>query len=299
MRFTDTAEELALRRAAARVLLDLRPGRRAARALSAPGDERAVLPRRRSASSARTAGSASAGPRSTAARAARRSSSTSSSTRSSAPACRSRSSRSTPSGRRSCASAPTEQKATYLPGILAGEINVAIGYTEPTAGTDLASLRTTARLDGDEWVINGSKVFTSGANQADFIWLACRTEPDAAEARRACRSSWCRRRLARLPLDADRHRRRHRHHHDVLRRRPRPRRQHRRRARRRLADDHHPAQPRARRTCRARRPGLAAVGRGPRVGAREQPSPGGTRRRSSTCRGCGPTSPTATPDSRR
>jgi alkylation response protein AidB-like acyl-CoA dehydrogenase len=72
-----------------------------------------------------------------------------------------------------------EQKAKYLPKILAGELNVAIGYTEPSAGTDLASLRTTARLDGDEWVINGSKVFTSGANQADLVWLACRTEPDA------------------------------------------------------------------------------------------------------------------------
>jgi alkylation response protein AidB-like acyl-CoA dehydrogenase len=72
-----------------------------------------------------------------------------------------------------------EQKAKYLPKILAGELNVAIGYTEPAAGTDLASLRTTARLDGDDWVINGSKVFTSGANQADLIWLACRTEPDA------------------------------------------------------------------------------------------------------------------------
>jgi hypothetical protein len=72
-----------------------------------------------------------------------------------------------------------EQKAKYLPKILAGELNVAIGYTEPSAGTDLASLRTTARLDGEEWVINGSKVFTSGANQADLIWLACRTEPDA------------------------------------------------------------------------------------------------------------------------
>jgi alkylation response protein AidB-like acyl-CoA dehydrogenase len=71
-----------------------------------------------------------------------------------------------------------EQKETYLPGILAGAINVAIGYTEPGAGTDLASLRTSARLDGDEWVINGSKVFTSGANQADLIWLACRTDPD-------------------------------------------------------------------------------------------------------------------------
>ncbi len=72
-----------------------------------------------------------------------------------------------------------EQKAFFLGGILAGEINFAIGYTEPEAGTDLASLRTRAVLDGDEWVINGNKVFTSGANQADYVWLACRTDPDA------------------------------------------------------------------------------------------------------------------------
>lgn len=72
-----------------------------------------------------------------------------------------------------------EQKQAYLPGILQGEINFAIGYTEPEAGTDLASLRTRAVLDGDEWLINGNKVFTSGANQADYIWLACRTDQDA------------------------------------------------------------------------------------------------------------------------
>jgi 3-oxocholest-4-en-26-oyl-CoA dehydrogenase alpha subunit len=71
-----------------------------------------------------------------------------------------------------------EQKQRYLPLILAGELNVAIGYTEPSAGTDLASLRTSARLDGDTWIVNGSKVFTSGANQADLVWLAARTEPD-------------------------------------------------------------------------------------------------------------------------
>ena len=71
-----------------------------------------------------------------------------------------------------------EQKAKYLPGMLNGDLNFAVGYTEPGSGTDLASLRTSAVLDGDEWVINGNKVFTSGANQADFIWLACRTDPD-------------------------------------------------------------------------------------------------------------------------
>jgi alkylation response protein AidB-like acyl-CoA dehydrogenase len=72
-----------------------------------------------------------------------------------------------------------QQKKYFLSGILAGEINCAIGYTEPEAGTDLASLRTRAVLDGDEWLINGNKIFTSGADQADYIWLAARTNPDA------------------------------------------------------------------------------------------------------------------------
>ncbi|MET7896526.1 acyl-CoA dehydrogenase family protein [Streptomyces mirabilis] len=72
-----------------------------------------------------------------------------------------------------------EQKAYFLPRILAGELNFAIGYTEPDAGTDLASLRTRARRDGDDFVIDGNKIFTSGAATADWIWLACRTDPDA------------------------------------------------------------------------------------------------------------------------
>jgi alkylation response protein AidB-like acyl-CoA dehydrogenase len=72
-----------------------------------------------------------------------------------------------------------EQKAEYLPKILSGELHFAIGYTEPEAGTDLASLRTRAVIDGDEFVINGNKIFTSGANQSDYVWLACRTDPDA------------------------------------------------------------------------------------------------------------------------
>ena len=71
-----------------------------------------------------------------------------------------------------------EQKSFFLPKILAGELNFAIGYTEPEAGTDLASLRTRALRDGDEYVVNGAKIFTSGADQADYIWLAVRTDPD-------------------------------------------------------------------------------------------------------------------------
>src|SRR5919106_855425 len=76
-----------------------------------------------------------------------------------------------------------KQKDFFLPRILTGEVDFAIGYTEPEAGTDLASLRTRAVRDGDEDVVNGSKVFTSGANQADFIWLAVRTDPAAPKHR--------------------------------------------------------------------------------------------------------------------
>ena len=76
-----------------------------------------------------------------------------------------------------------EQKAFFLPRILSGELNFAIGYTEPEAGTDLASLRTRAVRDGDGYVVNGAKVFTSGAELADYVWLAVRTDPDAPKHR--------------------------------------------------------------------------------------------------------------------
>jgi alkylation response protein AidB-like acyl-CoA dehydrogenase len=72
-----------------------------------------------------------------------------------------------------------EQKRVFLPPILAGELHFAIGYTEPEAGTDLAALRTRAVRDGDEYVVNGQKTFTTGAHDADHLWLACRTDPDA------------------------------------------------------------------------------------------------------------------------
>jgi alkylation response protein AidB-like acyl-CoA dehydrogenase len=75
------------------------------------------------------------------------------------------------------------QRAYYLPRILRGEIHFAIGYSEPSAGTDLASLTTRAVRDGDEWVINGSKIWTSLAQYADYIWLAARTDPDVKKHR--------------------------------------------------------------------------------------------------------------------
>ena len=161
-----------------------------------------------------------------------------------------------------------EQKQRFLPGILAGEINVAIGYTEPGAGTDLASLRTSARLDGETWIVNGSKVFTSGANQADFIWLACRTEPDAPKHRGIS--------MLMVPTDAAGFRctpivtvgdivTTSTYYDDV-----------------RVPADNLvggrgegwrmiTTQPRTRRPRGARRSGVAAVGRGAHVGARERP----------------------------
>jgi len=73
----------------------------------------------------------------------------------------------------------TEQKRELLPRILKGQLHFAIGYTEPGAGTDLAALETRAVRDGDEYVVNGQKLFTSAIEYADYVWLAVRTDPDA------------------------------------------------------------------------------------------------------------------------
>ena len=75
------------------------------------------------------------------------------------------------------------QRNHFCPRILAGEIFFAIGYSEPGAGTDLASLRTSAVRDGDEWVIDGQKMWTSLAEYADYVWLAARTDPEAPKHR--------------------------------------------------------------------------------------------------------------------
>ena len=74
-----------------------------------------------------------------------------------------------------------KQKDLFLERILKGDVHFAIGYSEPDAGTDLASLRTTAVKDGDHYVVNGQKMWTTGGHQADYLWLAVRTDPDAAK----------------------------------------------------------------------------------------------------------------------
>ncbi|GAB93270.1 acyl-CoA dehydrogenase family protein [Gordonia rhizosphera] len=74
-----------------------------------------------------------------------------------------------------------EQKAFFLPQIAAGQLHFSIGYSEPGAGTDLAGLRTTAVRDGDSYIVNGQKMWTSLVAYADYIWLACRTDPSTLE----------------------------------------------------------------------------------------------------------------------
>ncbi len=72
-----------------------------------------------------------------------------------------------------------QQKQHWLPRILRGEIDFAVAYSEPEAGTDLAALKTRAVLDGDHWVINGHKTWNTGAHSCSHNWVAVRTEPDA------------------------------------------------------------------------------------------------------------------------
>jgi alkylation response protein AidB-like acyl-CoA dehydrogenase len=72
-----------------------------------------------------------------------------------------------------------EQKARWLPGVISGETICALALSEPAAGSDLKGVRTTARRDGDEWVIDGSKTFITNGILADLVIVACKTDPDA------------------------------------------------------------------------------------------------------------------------
>ena len=150
-----------------------RRGRRGRRAVAHRSSARIGKP---------TAGSASDGPRSSAARAGPPPTSSSSSTRPAGPSAPSPFVTVNTVGPTIMRYGTEEQKSFFLPGILAGEINFAIGYTEPEAGTDLASLRTRAVRDGDEYVVNGAKIFTSGADMADYIWLAVPDQPRRPQA---------------------------------------------------------------------------------------------------------------------
>jgi len=78
------------------------------------------------------------------------------------------------------ANGSNEHKEYFLPKIAAGDLHFCIGYSEPDAGTDLANLKTTAVKQGNQWVINGTKVYTSSAEAADYIWLAARTDLEAS-----------------------------------------------------------------------------------------------------------------------
>ena len=153
-----------------------------------------------------------------------------------------------------------EQKQFFLPKILAGELHFSIGYTEPNAGTDLASLTTRAVKDGDEWVINGQKIYTSLASYADYIWLAARTDPDAPK--HAGHHDLPRAHVGSRVLvleDRDDGERQHLQH--LLRQRAGGRRRHRRRRQQGLAPHHQPAQLRAG-LARPSRDGRAGVRRG-------------------------------------
>ena len=136
-----------------------------------------------------------------------------------------------------------EQKDFFLPKILAGEIHFCIGYTEPDAGTDLAALKTRAVRDGEEYIINGQKMFTSLAGGADYIWLATRTDPEAKKHKGIS--------MFIVPMDTPGIRwspcpaRRPQHQRHLLRRRAGSGRQPGRGREQRLDPDHQPAQPRA------------------------------------------------------
>ncbi len=137
-----------------------------------------------------------------------------------------------------------EQKQFFLPKIAAGDLHFSIGYSEPGAGTDLAALRTTAVQDGDDYVINGQKMWTSLIQYADYVWLAVRTNTEAKK-HRGISVLIVPTTVGRLLLDTGAHDGRRRHQRHLLPGRAGPGGQPGRRGERRLEAGHQPAQPRA------------------------------------------------------
>ena len=90
------------------------------------------------------------------------------------------------------AAASEDQKRRYLPGMARGAITACLGYSEPGSGSDFASLQTRAVRDGDDYVINGRKIWTSGAESSEYCWLAARTDSRRRRSTAASASSWCR-----------------------------------------------------------------------------------------------------------
>jgi alkylation response protein AidB-like acyl-CoA dehydrogenase len=76
-----------------------------------------------------------------------------------------------------------EQRRSILPGVMAGEILISLGYSEPLAGSDVAAVSTRAERRGDDWVINGQKVFTTMAHEAQYVFLLTRTDPEVPKHR--------------------------------------------------------------------------------------------------------------------
>ena len=174
-----------------------------------------------------------------------------------------------------------EQKQKFLPAILDGTVEFAIGYSEPSAGSDLASLRTAAVRDGDDYIINGAKMFTSGAAYADYIWLAARTDPNVKKHKGIIdlhRADV----VTGLLVEAAAHHAGRVHLLHVLRRRARACQFDRRRRERGLEADHHAAELRAR---GAGQHGCARAVVREDAGSGRRP-PNSTADASSTSRGC-------------
>ena len=117
-----------------------------------------------------------------------------------------------------------EQKAEHLPRILSGEVNWQQGYSEPGSGSDLASLQTRAVRDGDDYVVNGQKIWTSGAQYADWLYVLVRTDADAPKHRGISFVMIDMQDARPLAPPADRHERSLPLQRDVLRGRAHPRR---------------------------------------------------------------------------